>query len=74
MNDLISRAELFNKLSQIPIYASEERAKIYEVIQGMASAGSCGTCEFIGTEEWEEPCKRCMWSHKSYWRLGKNDE
>ena len=37
MTDLISRAELFNRLSRVPIsqYAVDERAKIYEIINEM---------------------------------------
>lgn len=45
MTDLISRAELFNKLSRIPIHAIEERTEIYKVINGMKTHKACDDCD-----------------------------
>ena len=44
MSDLISRTELFNRLSRVPIsqYAVDERTQIYNVINEMPTAETTG--------------------------------
>lgn len=71
MSDLISRTELFNRLSRIPIsqYAVDERAKIYEVINGMETVKivRCKDCKYYDrganeAEEWEQ-CNHFVRGH-----------
>ena len=54
MNDLISRAELFNKLATIhaPMEANEYKAQVYAVIQEMeALESNCDGCTIAGLAE-----------------------
>lgn len=49
----------------------EELIRIIQAWIDRQEADGCEGCEFIKTEMWEMPCKKCKRNHKDYWRAAK---